>query len=187
MRMDTREEKTAADLVNKLRQEELAQIIWEYGEERWAKRIAEFIVKVRGRGKITTTKEMVAVIKAAIPAPARRSGPHPARRTFQALRIAVNDELSSLSVALDKAVEFLTVGGRLCVISFHSLEDRIVKRRFQFLARSCICPPESPVCTCSGKPRLKVLTKRPITAGKTELENNPRARSAKLRGVEKLL
>lgn len=186
MRMDTRQEQTAADLVNKLSVKELAQLIWEYGEERWATRIAKYIVEARQEKSITTTTELVDVIKAAIPAAARRSGPHPAKRTFQALRIAVNNELESLRFALTDAIDVLAPGGRICVISFHSLEDRIVKQKFRALAQVCTCPPEAPVCVCGGQPLLKVLTRRPVTAGTDELNSNPRARSAKLRAAQKL-
>ncbi|HHY36557.1 MAG TPA: 16S rRNA (cytosine(1402)-N(4))-methyltransferase RsmH [Firmicutes bacterium] len=185
MRMDPRQTITAAHLVNELPQEELARILWEYGEERWAARIAQFIVAARKRAKLKTTGELVAVIKQAVPAGARKEGPHPARRTFQALRIAVNEELDSLAPALETAVQLLKPGGRLCVISFHSLEDRIVKRTFHRLARGCTCPPEFPACVCGRQPLLEVLTRRPVIPTAEEVQENPRARSAKLRVAEK--
>lgn len=186
MRMDRTQPTSAADLVNQLPEEELARIIREYGEERWAKRIAQFIVQRRQKQPIETTGELVDLIKAAVPAAARRAGPHPAKRTFQALRIAVNDELGALQKGLQAAVRVLRPGGRIAVISFHSLEDRICKETFAALARGCVCPPELPVCTCGSKPELKILTRRPVTASLQELERNPRARSAKLRVAEKI-
>jgi len=169
MRMDRRQSLTAADLVNGLPEEELAFIISHYGEERWARRIARRIVETRARAPIRTTLDLVAIIKDAIPAPARRHGGHPARRTFQALRIAVNRELEQLEQGLEQAVAACRPGGRVCVISFHSLEDRIVKRRFLALARAG---------------RGTVLTRRPLVPGPEEVEANPRARSARLRGFQ---
>lgn len=186
MRMDRRQPLTARDLVNEASEGELAEIMLEYGEERWARRIARFIVERRRQSPIVTTGELVEVIKAAIPAGARRHGPHPARRTFQALRIAVNDELNSLAKALQAGIDRLAPDGRLVVISFHSLEDRIVKEELAREARACRCPPEVPVCRCGG-PRLRLLTKRPVEAGTEELAANPRARSAKLRAALKLV
>ncbi|AZR73044.1 16S rRNA (cytosine(1402)-N(4))-methyltransferase [Anoxybacter fermentans] len=186
MRMDRSQKLTARHIVNRWSEEELARIIKEYGEERWASRIAQFIVKERKRQPITTTEELVKIIKAAIPASARRSGPHPAKRTFQALRIAVNNELDVLKKALEGAIEVLKPGGRICVISFHSLEDRIVKHFFRDMARDCICPKDIPVCICNVKPVLKIITRKPITPKKEELKTNPRARSANLRVAEKL-
>ena len=183
MRMDPEGAVTARDLVNQLPAPELARILSEYGEERWAKRIAEFIVQ---RRPLETTGELVEAIKAAIPAAARRTGPHPARRTFQALRIAVNDELGALQTGLEQALQVLAPGGRLAVITFHSLEDRIVKQTFVDWAKGCICPPDLPVCVCGRKPRARLVTRKPVTAGEAELSANPRARSAKLRAVEKL-
>ena len=183
MRMDTTQEFSAYELVNQASQEELTRIIWEYGEERWAKRIAAFIVKHR---PLETTGQLVEVIKKAIPAAARRGGPHPARRTFQALRIAVNQELSLLEQALRNAVDVLKPGGRLCVITFHSLEDRIVKNTFRSLKDPCICPPEAPVCTCGRTPVVKIITRKPVVPSQEELDSNARARSAKLRACEKL-
>lgn len=186
MRMDQRQKLTAKYIVNFWREEELRQLIRDYGEEKWASRIAQFIVKKRAYQSINTTEELVQVIKAAIPASARRAGPHPAKRTFQALRIAVNDELNILKSALKSAIDLLKPGGRICVISFHSLEDRIVKQFYKDSARDCICPKDLPVCVCNLKPTLKVITKKPITPGESELKVNPRARSALLRVAEKL-
>jgi 16S rRNA (cytosine1402-N4)-methyltransferase len=186
MRMDSSQKKTAAELVNTLTQEELARIIREYGEERWAKRIAEFIVKERRKKEIESSAELVEIIKTAIPARARRRGPHPARRTFQALRIVVNDELNSLKQGLEGAAAILSPGGRLCVIAYHSLEDRIVKNFFQKAAQGCSCPPGFPVCRCQGMPFLKLPIRRPIVPTKREINDNPRARSAKLRVAVKL-
>lgn len=187
MRMDQTKGQTAADLVNRASEEELRRWIWEYGEERWAARIAREIVLRRSAAPLRTTGDLVEAIKAAIPAPARRSGPHPARRTFQALRIAVNRELDVLEEALAKAVTRLSPGGRLLVISFHSLEDRIVKRFFQQEADPCVCPKDLPVCRCNRVPRLRILTRRPKTARDEELAKNPRARSAKLRAAVRVL
>lgn len=183
MRMDPAQELTAAAIVNTYAEEDLARIIREYGEDRWAKRIAAFIVKNR---PIETTGELTTVIKQAIPAGARREGPHPAKRTFQALRIEVNQELKILPQAIRDAVDILSPGGRLAVITFHSLEDRLVKQAFAELERPCTCPPDAPVCVCGKQPMLKKLTKKPVTAGAEEIGRNPRARSAKLRVVEKL-
>lgn len=149
-------------------------------------RIADFIVDYRQRKPIETTLELVEIIKTAIPAAARRSGGHPARRTFQALRIATNDELNQLEELLDRVVPYLKAGGRICVISFHSLEDRIVKNKFRELARRCTCPPDFPVCVCDQKAEVKIITRKPVTASKEELAANPRARSAKLRVAEKI-
>jgi 16S rRNA (cytosine1402-N4)-methyltransferase len=186
MRMDATELVTARDLVNELPERELTNIISRYGEERWAARIASYIVKFRANKEISTTGELVEIIKSAIPAGARREGPHPAKRTFQALRIAVNNELDILAGAFRAAVEWLKPGGRLCVITFHSLEDRIAKETFKELAQPCKCPPQFPVCVCGKKPQIKLVTRRPLTPSGGELEENPRARSAKLRVVEKI-
>ncbi len=187
MRMDPTAEVTAADLIATLSEDELTKILLEYGEERWAKRIAKFIVEERRHRPITTTGHLVEIVKAAIPAGARRVGPHPARRTFQALRIAVNRELEVLEKALVDAVNVLRPGGRVAVISFHSLEDRIVKNIFGQLATGCNCPPDLPVCICGKQAELKILTRRPIVPTEREIAANPRARSAKLRVAEKVL
>ena len=176
---------TAANLLNSAGENEIADLIFRYGQERWAKRIARFIVDYREKKRIETTGELVGIIKAAVPAGARRSGPHPAKRTFQALRIAINHELDVLESAVTDAAFFLKPGGRICIITFHSLEDRIVKHRFQHLARGCTCPPFFPVCKCGGKPILKILTRKPISPSDLEVNQNPRARSAKLRVAEK--
>jgi len=186
MRMDQRKSKTAADLLNSLSQSKLTEIIKEYGEERWASRIAEFIVKYRKDKPFEKTTELVSVIKAAIPASARRKGPHPARRTFQALRIAVNNELEIIPKTIERILPPLKAGGRIAIITFHSLEDRIVKHKFKDLANGCVCPPDFPVCACDEETQVKIITRQPIVAKDEELENNSRARSAKLRVVEKL-
>ncbi|NMB00100.1 MAG: 16S rRNA (cytosine(1402)-N(4))-methyltransferase RsmH [Firmicutes bacterium] len=186
MRMDQDAPLDAWTIVNTYSQEELAEIIWQYGEERWAARISEFIVAERAKGSLETTGDLVNVIKKAIPAGARAQGPHPARRTFQALRIAVNDELGALKVGLEQAVNVLKSGGRLAVITFHSLEDRIVKEYFQELLGKCTCPSNLPVCVCGSKPVVHLVNRKPIVASERELQSNPRARSAKLRVVEKI-
>ncbi len=177
---------TAADLVNDLDENELARIFGEWGEERWASRIAGFIVRARRRNPIRMADELVEVVKAAIPASARREGPHPARRIFQALRIAVNGELAELETALGKAPGLLEPGGRVVVLSYHSLEDRIVKNEFRKAEKGCRCPPGLPQCVCGGRQTLKVLTKKPVLPREDEIEANPRARSAKLRAAEKV-
>lgn len=186
MRMDTRCTVTAADLVNRLPQRELATIIKRFGEERWADRIARFIVRRRARAPILTTGQLAQVVRDAVPAGARRTGGHPARRTFQALRIAVNEELEGLERALRAAVDRLAPGGRVCVIAFHSLEDRVVKRTMAGLAAGCVCPPGTPVCQCGALPKVRVLTGKPLTPAPEEVARNPRARSAKLRAAERL-
>lgn len=185
MRMGPDGEITAADLVNELPENELANLIKEYGEERWARRIAGFIGRERKRTPILTTGRLADVVKDAVPARARRTGPHPARRTFQALRIAVNDELGALKSSLKQAVEVLEVGGRIVALSYHSLEDRIVKNIFRDFAVHCKCPPGLPVCCCGVVPQLDILTSRPRTPGSDEIADNPRARSAKLRAARK--
>ncbi|MHB9004170.1 MAG: 16S rRNA (cytosine(1402)-N(4))-methyltransferase RsmH [Coriobacteriia bacterium] len=186
MRMDATGPTTAADVLNTYSESQLARVLSEYGEERWASRIAAFIVAARARSPLKTTGELVDIVKAAIPAAARREGPHPARRTFQALRIEINRELEVLDIALRAAVRWLAPQGRVCVISYHSLEDRIVKQVFAELAAGCTCPPDIPVCTCGTKPVLRVVTRRPITPTAEEIARNPRARSAKLRVAERL-
>lgn len=186
MRMDQSSTLDAWSIVNTYSQKELAEIVSKYGEERWAARIAQFIVAEREEHSVDTTGDLVTVIKKAIPAGARAGGPHPARRTFQALRIAVNDELGALQGALEQAVEVLKPGGRLAVISFHSLEDRIVKEYFQELLGRCTCPPDLPICICQREPVARLVNRKPIEASPREVESNARARSAKLRIVEKL-
>lgn len=181
MRMDQSSSFSAYDVVNSYSRERLEQIIFQYGEERWAKRIAAFIEEERGLRPIETTGELVSIIKKAVPKGARRDGPHPAKRTFQAIRIEVNGELSLLGQAIDDFVDCLKPGGRLAVITFHSLEDRIVKTKFAELAVGCTCPKELPVCVCGKQPKGKVITRKPIVADERELSENPRARSAKLR------
>lgn len=186
MRMDPGSPVTAADLVNDLPVSELADIIRRYGEERWAGRIARFIDEARKRAPVTTTGQLAEIVKNAVPAAARRTGPHPARRTFQALRIAVNNELEALETSLRQAVDMLAPRGRICVISYHSLEDRIVKRIFRDYAVHCKCPPGLPVCRCGVVPKLKLITRRPVQPSEAEILENPRARSAKLRVAEKI-
>lgn len=186
MRMNRDDKFTARELINTYSEKDLTDIIFKYGEERWSKRIAQFIVKARVEKEITTTGELVEIIKKAIPKKARIKGPHPAKRTFQAIRIAVNRELEVLEKTLDMAIGWLKPGGRIGVITFHSLEDRIVKEKFKYHSLECICPPEIPICQCDKKAEVKVLTRKPIMAGKSELESNPRSRSAKLRGAIKL-
>lgn len=186
MRMDKKQVITAETIVNEYEQDEITKIIRDYGEEKWAARIAQFIVKRRQEKRITTTSELVDVIKAAIPSSARRDGPHPAKRTFQALRIKVNDELGALEEAIDNAVSVLKPGGRLCIITFHSLEDRIVKNAFNRKVNPCTCPPSFPVCVCGGKKEAEHVSRKPIIPKESELEENPRARSAKLRVIKKV-
>lgn len=186
MRMDRRRSTTARQLVNELPEDELARIIQEYGEERWAKRIARFVVEQRNQAPIESTGELVRVIKKAIPQGAREEGPHPAKRTFQALRIAVNGELDIIEPALRDAVELLSPGGRLAVITFHSLEDRIVKHSFKEMEKGCVCPPRLPTCICGKRPMIELVNRKPVVASEAELESNPRSRSAKLRVAEKV-
>lgn len=187
MRMDSSStQPTAADIVNSYSETELARIMREYGEERWASRIAAFIVAARGQHRLTTTGELVEIVKAAIPAAARRTGGHPARRTFQALRIEVNHELEVLERGLRSAVGWLGPKGRIAVISYHSLEDRIVRDVFSELSKGCICPPDLPVCRCGQVPVVRSVTKRPIVPTEAEIEQNPRARSARLRVAERV-
>lgn len=186
MRMNPAVNLSARELINYSSEHELTRIIWEYGEERWAKRIARFIAQRRQEKAIETTGELVDVIKAAIPAGARRDGPHPAKRTFQALRIAVNDELGVFEKALDSALKALLPGGRIAVITFHSLEDRIAKQTFQSWTGQCTCPPGIPVCVCKAEAKACIVTRKPVLPDPVELAENPRARSAKLRSVEKI-
>ena len=185
MRMNASDKFTAEDVVNDYSEKDLVRIIKDYGEEKWAARIAQFICDARSEERITTTGKLVEIIKAAIPAAARREGPHPAKRTFQAIRIEVNDELGALERAVSDFIDVLAPGGRLAIITFHSLEDRIVKDIFKNRLNPCTCPPEFPVCVCGKKPDVKKITGKPILPSDLELENNPRARSAKLRVIEK--
>lgn len=185
MRMDNGDALSADTVVNTWSYEELKRILYDYGEERYAPAIAAAIVRKREVSPIRTTLELVDVIRSAMPPAALREKQHPAKRTFQAIRIAVNDELNSVSKAMDAAIPCLNPGGRLAVITFHSLEDRIVKNAMASAAKGCICPPEFPVCVCGRKPQVTVLTRKPIVSGEEELERNPRARSAKLRICEK--
>lgn len=177
---------TAAEVINTYNEVDLARILRVYGEEKFADRIAREIVRRRQTAPINTTVEFVEVIKAAIPAAARRHGHHPARKSFQAIRIEVNHELDALEEGLDAAVRWLNPRGRICVISYHSLEDRIVKHAFQELSQGCTCPPDFPVCVCGHHPVLKVINKKPLVASDEEVERNPRARSAKIRVAERL-
>ena len=187
MRMDPGQQTlTAAEIVNTYTAADLTRIIRAYSDERWASRIAEFIVRARQDAAIETSDQLVDIIKAAIPASARRAGGHPAKRTFQALRIEVNGELDVLRRGLEAAVRWLNPGGRLVVISYHSLEDRIVKDLFKSFTDRCTCPPDLPVCMCGKKPILDVITRRPVLPTAEEVERNPRARSAKLRVAQKL-
>ena len=186
MRMDQTAALTAADVVNTWDEGALKDILWRYGEERYAGPIAAAIVRARGQAPIGTTAQLVDIIRSAMPAAALREKQHPAKRTFQAIRIAVNDELGAEEELLQNAVSRLKPGGRLAVISFHSLEDRIVKTAFAAAARGCICPPDFPVCVCGRKPQIRLVTRKPVTASEEELTRNPRARSAKLRVAEKI-
>ena len=185
MRMDVSAPLTAYEVVNTWSFEELRRILTEYGEERYSSRIAKAIVTVRETAPIETTLQLVEVIKSAMPSAALREKQHPAKRSFQAIRIAVNGELDALPPMLSAAVEALIPGGRLAVITFHSLEDRIVKQTMKELATGCTCPPNFPVCVCGNKPKIRLVSRKPIVSGETELEENPRARSAKLRVAEK--
>lgn len=184
MRMNPDRPFSAYDVVNGYDEDELDRVIFTYGEERWARRIAQFIVKEREAKPIETTGELVDIIKKAVPKGARKDGPHPAKRTFQAIRIEVNGELEVLQRAIDDVAARLAVGGRLCIITFHSLEDRIVKEAFRKQENPCICPPQFPVCVCGKKLLGRVITRKPILPSKEELEENPRSRSAKLRVLE---
>ena len=186
MRMDQSAPLTAREVVNGWSQEELKRVLWQYGEERYAGPIAAAIVRVRENAPIETTGQLAELIRSAMPAKACREKQHPAKRSFQAIRIAVNDELGELERLLECALEALNPGGRLAIISFHSLEDRLVKTAYARWARGCTCPPDFPVCVCGKTPRVKLVGRRPITAGEEELKENPRARSAKLRLAERL-
>lgn len=186
MRMDRGAPYTAWNVVNEKSEKELNDIIFKYGEEKWAKRIAQFIVAEREKKPIDTTYELVEVIKKAVPKGARRDGPHPAKRTFQAIRIEINGELAILDKTVDDMTEMLSEGGRMCIITFHSLEDRIIKNAMKRHENPCTCPPEFPVCVCGKVPDGKVITRKPILPSDEELEVNPRSRSAKLRIMEKI-
>ena len=187
MRMDRSRGETAADFLNTADEREIMEVIRDYGEEKWAARIARMICEHRNNNPLETTFDLVAAVDAAIPKAVRRKEDgHPARRTFQAIRIQVNDELAPLEQALKDFTECLKPGGRFCVITFHSLEDRIVKRCFRTLEHPCVCPPKAPICTCGRKPRVKILGGGAIAPSAEETERNPRARSAKLRVAEKL-
>ena len=186
MRMDQSSSLTAHDIVNGYSEAQLNRIFWDYGEERYARRISAAIVKARGERPIETTLELVDIIKSALPAAALREKQHPAKRCFQAIRIAVNDELGAISALMDTAPDKLKVGGRLCVISFHSLEDRIVKSGIAARENGCTCPREAPICTCGFIKTLKSVCRKPILPGADEIERNPRARSAKLRVAERV-
>ena len=185
MRMNREDRFSAYDVVNRYDKKQLQEVIKKYGEEKWASRISDFIVKNRQTAPIETTGQLVEIIKAAIPASARREGPHPAKRTFQAIRIEVNGELEQIGQAVDEFCDVLLPGGRLCIITFHSLEDRIVKEAFNRRLNPCTCPKEFPVCVCGKVSDAVKVTGKPITAGESELADNPRARSAKLRVIEK--
>ena len=186
MRMNNEDPLTAEQVVNTWSQEELKRIFYNYGEERYAPRIAEAICRVRAQRPIKTTLELVDIIRSAMPAQALREKQHPAKRTFQAIRLAVNDELGSVEKVMADAFDCLNPGGRLAVITFHSLEDRIVKLAMQDASKGCTCPPSFPVCVCGKKPKVKLVSRKPIVSGDEELNENPRARSAKLRVCEKL-
>jgi 16S rRNA (cytosine1402-N4)-methyltransferase len=186
MRMDQSNPLTAEIVVNEWSEAEISKVLWEFGEEKWSKRIAQFIITARLKAPLRTTGELVEIIKAAIPAAARREGGHPARRTFQGIRIAVNDELGALERGLEGALSVLAPGGRLVVITFHSLEDRIVKQTFARWVNPCTCPPTLPVCVCGKKQAATHVSRKPVTASETELDQNPRSRSAKLRAVARV-
>ena len=185
MRMDQRKEKTAADIVNHYSEQELYRIIRDYGEDRFAKNIAKHIVKARQEAEITTTGQLNEIIRAAIPAKVRAIGGHPSKRTYQAIRIELNEELEVLNQAMDAMIDHLNPGGRLSIITFHSLEDRMVKTRFKTNEHPCVCPADFPVCVCGRKSKGKVITRKPILPSKEELEANSRSKSAKLRVFER--
>jgi 16S rRNA (cytosine1402-N4)-methyltransferase len=186
MRMDPTQELTAAEVVNGWEERQITRLLRDYGEERYAGQIARAIIRARARAELATTQELVDVIKSAVPVPAQFAGGHPAKRTFQALRIAVNDELTQIDEALPVAWELLRPGGRLAVISFHSLEDRRVKRFLAEKARGCICPPDLPICVCGHEPEAELLTRRAIAPTPGEVASNPRSKSAHLRAARKL-
>ncbi len=186
MRMDSSGDLTAHEVVNTYDKEDLKRIIKDYGEENWAARIAEFIENERKIKDIETTGELVEIIKKAIPSKARKDGPHPAKRTFQAIRIEVNNELGIIEKTIIDSVACMEKKGRICIITFHSLEDRIVKNTYKYLQKDCICPPELPVCKCDKRQEVKIVTRKPIVPSELEVENNPRSRSAKLRIAERI-
>ena len=186
MRMNPEQGQTAATLINRLSGKNLGALIARYGEEPWANRIAKSIVAARHRQAIRSSLQLAEIVKKAIPARHRRGRIHPATRTFQAIRIAVNRELEALEEFFDEVVNLLNPGGRLCILSFHSLEDRIVKERFKALARGCICPPHFPMCVCGKTPQVSILTKKPVRTRQAEVHANPMARSARLRAAERL-
>lgn len=186
MRMNREDTLTARDVVNSYSKEELTRIFFDYGEEKWSKRIAEFIAKEREKAPIETTGELTRIIKAAIPQKARLDGGHPAKRVFQAIRIEVNGELKILDKAVRDFIDVLSPGGRLAVITFHSLEDRIVKNAFRSMAEGCTCPKDFPICVCGNKPTVKIVNRKPIIPCRDEQDGNPRSKSAKLRIAEKL-
>jgi 16S rRNA (cytosine1402-N4)-methyltransferase len=186
MRMDQSAPLSARDVVNGYPESELARVIWEYGEERFSRRIAEKICRAREQYPIETTSQLAQIVREGIPAKYRNAPQHPARRTFQALRIEVNGELSGLNQAVEDACDLLQKGGRLCIITFHSLEDRIVKQAFRRFENPCTCPPSAPICICGKEPKAKILTKKPLTASDEEEARNSRSTSAKLRCIEKI-
>lgn len=187
MRMDPGNQTlTAAEIINTYNAADLARVIRQYSDEKWATRIADFIVQAREETPFSQSEQLVDVIKAAVPASARRAGGHPAKRTFQALRIEVNGELDVLRSGLEAAIRWLAPGGRIAVISYHSLEDRIVKDVFRRMSQGCTCPPDLPVCVCGNKPILKTITRKPILPSSEEIQRNPRSRSAKLRVAQRL-
>lgn len=187
MRMDRRENLTAREVVNTYSSEELFRVISTYGEERWASRIVNFIIEEREKASIETTFQLVDIIKAAIPLSARKDGPHPAKRTFQAIRIEVNGELKILESTIRDSVELLKKGGRMGIITFHSLEDRIVKTTFASLEKGCTCPKDFPMCVCGNRPTVKTVSRKPLIPTEKEIDENPRARSSKLRTIEKII
>ena len=187
MRMDQRNPRTARDIVNTYSEKELYRIIRDYGEDKFAKNIAKHICLARQEKDIETTGELAEIIKHAIPMKMRAVGGHPAKRTFQAIRIELNQELDVLRDSLDDMIDLLNDGGRICIITFHSLEDRIVKTIFRRNENPCTCPPDFPVCVCGKKQEIKIITHKPITAGEEELRENPRSKSAKLRVAEKII